>query len=259
MRNLPRLVVSVYGLSVEIPMTQAVVVDEVELDDQPSAFLVRPATTEPSRPAVLWLHWLGHNRSNRGQFLPEAVRLAQHGVVSLLPQGVFPWLERPQGDTADLDAVTSQARRTRAAFDHLHAHPLVDPERIAVVGHDYGAMFALTLRDVPIEAMVVAAPDATWDHWFTTYWLGDIDLDRRYSDQFVVFDPLAGAAVHQDRLLFQWAEKDEYFEPVVRVLYAAAAPRAAVSVHEGYDHQLGDRAAEERFTFLEGALLAQRV
>jgi hypothetical protein len=32
-----------------------------------------------------------------------------------------------------------------------------------------------------------------------------------------------------------------------------------VSVHEGYDHQLGDRAVEERLTFLEGALLAQRV
>jgi pimeloyl-ACP methyl ester carboxylesterase len=127
-----------------------------------------------------------------------------------------------------------------------------------VVGHDYGAMFALTLRDVPVRAMVVAAPDATWDHWFTTYWLGDADLDRHYSDQFVEFDPLAGAAVHQDRLLFQWAEKDEYFEPVVRVLYAAAAPRAAVSVHASYDHQLGDRAVTERFTFLAEALLEER-
>jgi dienelactone hydrolase len=238
-------------------MTQPVLVEEVELADQPPALLVRPASTASSQAAVLWLHWLGHNRNNRTQFLPEAVRLAQQGVVSLLPQGVFPWLERPQGDAADLDAVAAQARRTRAAFDRLHTHPLVDRERVAVVGHDYGAMFALTLRAVPIAAMVVAAPDATWDHWFTTHWLGDADLDRRYSDQFVGFDPLAGAAVHQDRLLFQWAEKDEYFEPVVRVLYAAAAPRAAVSVHQGYDHQLGDRAAEERFTFLEGALLAQ--
>lgn len=237
-------------------MTQPVLVEEVEVADQPPALLVRPASTAAARPAVLWLHWLGHNRNNRTQFLAEAVRLAQLGVVSLLPQGVFPWLEAPRGGESDLDAVTAQARRTRAAFDLLQRHPLVDPDRVAVVGHDYGAMFALTLRDVPVHAMVVAAPDATWDHWFTTYWLDDADLDRHYSDQFVAFDPLAGAAIHQDRLLLQWAEKDEYFEPVVRVLYAAAAPRASVSVHEGYDHQLGDRAVEERFGFLYSALLA---
>jgi dienelactone hydrolase len=79
---------------VETPKTQPVLVEEVELDDQPPAFLVRPADAGSSHPAVLWLHWLGHNRSNRTQFLAEAVRLAQQGVVSLLPQGVFPWLER---------------------------------------------------------------------------------------------------------------------------------------------------------------------
>jgi dienelactone hydrolase len=70
-------------------MTSPVLVEEVELADQPPGFLVRPATAASSHPAVLWLHWLGHNRSDRTQFLPEAVRLAQQGVVSLLPQGVF--------------------------------------------------------------------------------------------------------------------------------------------------------------------------
>ncbi|WP_243060914.1 S9 family peptidase [Nocardioides sp. SR21] len=239
-------------------MTQSVVVEETPLDDQPPALLVRPADGGTG-PAVLWLHWLGHNRNDRTQFLPEAHRLAQQGVVSLLPQGVFPWLEDPAGDETDRDAVARQARRTRAAYDHLVGLPGVDPSRVAVAAHDYGAMFGLTLRDVPIHAMVVAAPDATWDHWFRKYWHGDADLGAAYGEQFEEFDPLAGAALRQDSLLLQWAEKDEYVDPAVPGLYAAAAPRAASTVHERYDHQLGDRVIAERLAFLERALLGGSV
>lgn len=239
-------------------MTQPVVVEEAALDDQPPALLVRPASGGTG-PAVLGLHWLGHHRNDRTQLLPEAVHLAQRGVVSLLPQGVFPWLEDPAGDETDRDAVARQARRTRAAYDHLASLPDVDPARIAVAAHDYGAMFALTLRDVPILAMVVAAPDATWDHWFRTYWHGDADLGAAYAEQFAEFDPLAGAALRQDSLLLQWAEKDEYVDPSVPGLYAAAAPRAASTMHERYDHQLGDRVVAERLAFLERALLGSTV
>ena len=236
-------------------MSLPVVVEEVALDDQPPALLARPAVAVEPGPAVLCLHWLGHNRSDRTQFLPEALRLAQQGAECLLPQGVFPWLEEPRGDSSDVEAVAAQARRTRAAYDHLVSLPGVNPDRVAVAAHDYGAMFGLTLRDVPIRAMVLAAPDATWDRWFRKYWHGDADLGPAYSGQFAAFDPIAGAALRQDRLLLQWAEKDEYVDPAVRDLYAAAAPRATSTVHERYDHQLGDRAIAERLAFLEQALL----
>lgn len=233
----------------------SVVVEEIGLDDQPSALLVRPQGGTPGvQPAVLGLHWLGHHRSDRTQLLPDAVRLASHGVVTLLPQGVFPWLEAPRGDATDVTLVAAQAARTRHALDRLRAHPLVDPERVAVAGHDYGGMFALTLRDVPLRGMVVAAPDATWDHWFHKYWHGETKVRRRYADQFRAWDPLAGAQHHQDHLLLQWSGRDEYVEPIVHDLYACAAPRAAVSVHGAYDHQLGDRAVEERFQYLAGVL-----
>jgi dienelactone hydrolase len=238
-----------------------VVVEEVALDDQPPALLVRPETGRPSGQAgVLALHWLGHHRNDRTQLLPDAVRLAQLGAVTLLPQGVFPWLEPPAGDASDATAVATQARRTRHAFGALVAHPLVDAGRVAVMGHDYGGMFALTLRDVSLRGMVVSAPDATWDHWFHKYWHAESKLRRRYADQFRTWDPLAGARHHQDHLLLQWAEKDEYVEPIVHDLYAAAAPRAAQTVHERYDHQLGDRAVQERFDYLCGVLeLAPRM
>lgn len=236
-------------------MAHPVVVEEIALEDQPGALLVRPERTTPgTHPGLLGLHWLGHHRSDRTQLLPEAVRLAGHGVVSLLPQGVFPWREEPSGDTGDAARVAAQAARTRHALDTLRAHPLVDPDRLAVVGHDYGAMYALTLRDVPLRGMVVVAPDATWDHWFHKYWHGDTKLRRRYADQFRAWDPLAGAGHHQDHLLLQWAGDDEYVEPIVRDLYACAAPRATVSLHPGYDHELGDRAVAERFAHLARVL-----
>ena len=236
-------------------MAHPVVVEEIALEDQPSALLVRPEHgSRRAQPAVLGLHWLGHHRSDRTQLLPDAVRLAGHGVVTLLPQGVFPWLEPPRGDQTDVDLVAAQADRTRLALEGLRRHPLVDPDRVAVAAHDYGGMFALTLRDVALRGLVVAAPDATWDHWFHKYWHGETRLRRRYADQFRAWDPLAGARHHQDHLLLQWAGKDEYVEPIVRDLYACAAPRAAVSLHPAYDHGLGDRAVEERFAFLAGAL-----
>jgi dienelactone hydrolase len=230
-----------------------VVVEEVALEEQPPALLVRPEDGQPTaQPAVLLLHWLGHHRNDRTHLLPEAVRLAQRGAVCLLPQGVFPWLEPPRGDASDGEAVAAQARRTRGAFDALVAHPLVDADRVAVAAHDYGGMFALALRDVDLRGMVVAAPDATWDHWFAKYW--QLDVGPGYAGQFGDWDPLTGAAHHQDHLLLQWAEKDEYVEPEVRELFAAAAPRARSTLHERYDHQLGDRVVEERLAYLGDVL-----
>jgi dienelactone hydrolase len=228
-----------------------VVVEEVALQDQPPALLVRPEDGD-RRPGALLLHWLGHHRNDRTHLLPEAVRLAQVGVVCLLPQGVFPWLESPRGDASDAAAVAAQARRTRHAFDALVAHPLVDTDRVAVAAHDYGGMFALALRDVALRGLVVAAVDATWDHWFLKYW--PVEATPGYAEQFGDWDPLAGAAHHQDHLLLQWAEKDEYVEPEVRDLFAAAAPRARSTLHERYDHQLGDRVVEERLAYLRDVL-----
>lgn len=56
--------------------------------------------------AVLFLHWFDTQApdGNRTQFLDEAVALArEHGVVSILPQGRFPWVEAPTDAVADAD------------------------------------------------------------------------------------------------------------------------------------------------------------
>ena len=56
------------------------------------ATLVTPVA--PGRhPAVLFVHWYGpqHTTSNRTQYVPDALALARHGIVSLLVD--TPWSE----------------------------------------------------------------------------------------------------------------------------------------------------------------------
>ena len=46
------------------------------------AYLVVPKGSGPFA-GILWVHWLGEEKSNRTQFLDEAVELAPKGAVSL--------------------------------------------------------------------------------------------------------------------------------------------------------------------------------
>ena len=94
-------------------------------------------------PAILFLHWFDTQApdGNRTQFVEEAVGLArEHGVVSLLPQGRFPWAGDPTDAVADAARIRAEVARHRAAVDLLASRPDVDATRIGLVGHDFGAM-----------------------------------------------------------------------------------------------------------------------
>lgn len=217
--------------------------------DRP-AYLVRPQDAGAVRAAVLWLHWLGDERSDRSQYLAEAVELAALGCVSLLPDGHFPWHADPVGTSADHDAVGDQLHRVASALRLLTATAGVDADRTAIVSHDYGAMFMLAGKGFGARAVVAVAPDDCWDHWFLRYWsLGE--PDPGYVAGFDDVDPLRGAAACQDRLLLQWAQHDEYVRPEVPADYAAAAPRARAVSYRRRDHRLGGGAAiDDRRRFL---------
>ena len=98
------------------------------------------------RPAILFLHWYGppHPTSNRTQFLPEAVELAAATAsMSLLVD--TPWTRERwfgQRDSAkDYEFTVQMAKDVRRALDVLLAQPGIDRTRVAVVGHDFGAMW----------------------------------------------------------------------------------------------------------------------
>jgi pimeloyl-ACP methyl ester carboxylesterase len=239
--------------------TGSVVVRDITIrvrHQQPlSAYLIRPSgdVKASSEAGVLWLHWLGQIHSDRSEFLPEAVSLAGRGVVSVLPQGEFPWAVAPTGNRTDVAKVDRQVRAFQAALRRLEAVRGVDRSRLAIVGHDYGAMFGALLADrsPEVSTLVLDAPDATWGDWFSTYWLGYTGAQRRhYAELFSRLDPVDHAARLGSHVLLQWAGQDIYVTKQVREAFAARNPKARAIVYADADHQLNDAAAADRDTFL---------
>ena len=86
------------------PVSVQTVVIPVAGQQPVQAYLVQPAgaLASSSQAGILFLHWLGQIHSDRSEFLAEAIELAGHGAVSLLPQA-------PQGLADAIQNITSPA------------------------------------------------------------------------------------------------------------------------------------------------------
>ncbi|MGI9005169.1 MAG: dienelactone hydrolase family protein [Streptosporangiaceae bacterium] len=226
------------------------------------AFLVRPAgrLRQHSQAGILFLHWLGQIHSDRTEFLAEAIGLAERGAVSILPEGTFPWTVSPGGTARDVRRISRQLAAFRACLNKLFHAPSVDKSRVAVVGHDYGAMYGALLAssDHRVRAAVLATPDATWGHWFVKYWLGFKGKKAAaYDALFTRLQPVRHVSRLGRRELFQWAGSDIYVSAAVRREFALAAPHALVKLYQGADHQLTSAAETDRAQFLARQLHLQ--
>ena len=242
---------------------ETVVVEDISIrvpgQDPVQAWFVHPSGKQKkhSAPAVLWLHWLGEINNDRSEYLSEAVGLAGQGVYSVLPQGYFPWVPNPDGTTGDVTLVENQVAAFRAALDRLASERAVDPQRIGLVGHDYGAMYGALLADsdTRISTMVLAAPDALMGNWFAQFWLGIEGAERAaYLALFDDLNPVDHTSRLGDRVLFQWAAEDFFIGQDVRDAYAASSPDADVKLYDRADHQLNDVARGDRLAFLTDQL-----
>ena len=232
------------------------------LPDVP-AYLVLPGRRVPRRsaPAVLFLHWFDPRAVNgdRTEFVAEAVRLAARGAVSLLPQQGFPWTGDPVGDARDVAEIEVELARTARTLDALLDRPEVDGRRVAVVGHDYGAMYGalLAARDRRVSALAALTPDATWEHWFLAYWLGyEGPAAAAYARLFAAVQPVdAVARVAANRpVLLQFADDDGYIDAATRDRFDAAAPAADLRVYPRAGHHLDLAALSDRTAWLNRVL-----
>ncbi|MFE9202318.1 alpha/beta hydrolase family protein [Micromonospora sp. NPDC007230] len=219
---------------------------EIPVPGQPAvrAYLVRPQRSGAGLAGVLNLHWFEPGRVNqdRTEFLAEATALAGRGVVSLLPQLTFPWAGDPVGDARDRAAVTAQLDAVRHAYRRLLAEPGVDRTRTAVVGHDYGAMYAVDLAagEPGLRTAVLLAPDATWANWFDLYWLQLPEGEQTaYRAVFAGLDPVDLVGRLGAGAYLQFAGADRFVGPATRAAFAAAAPQARVSLYPREEHDLG--------------------
>ena len=223
------------------------------------ALLVAPAGGGPY-PAVLFLHWYAPAEGgDREEFVDDAVDLTYAGVVSLLPQQVFPWSLTPAGAEEDRQAVIDQVIDLRAALDVLAALPEVDPQVLAVVGHDFGGMYATVLAGVDdrVDGVVAMAGVPHFADWYLRYWQavppGEQDA---YRATMLEVDPVTFAAEIDVPVLLQFGESDQYVTrdavEAWRVAFAATEPD--VRSYRGGHRLLGDAIRADRRAFLDDVL-----
>jgi dienelactone hydrolase len=132
------------------------------------AYLVVPKGNGPFA-GILWVHWLGEEKSNRSQFLDEAVELAPKGAVSLLVDAMWSapeWFGKRIPDK-DYENSIRQVIELRRAVDLLLSQSNVDKTRIGFVGHDYGAMYGMIMAGVDqrINTFVFIAATQSLNDW----------------------------------------------------------------------------------------------
>jgi dienelactone hydrolase len=238
-------------------------VENITYADGVAAWLVRPndeaTAPDPFAGVVLW-HWFSQEPpGDRNQFLDEARELAGRGVVCLLPQGRFPWFEDPTGADNDVAAIDGEVARFSAGLDLLAARADVDQDRLAVVGHDFGAMLAsiVAAREQRVRAAVLIAPTPRWGDWFLPFW--EIHEERSpYLRALEPLDPQAQMASIAPRpVLLQLADRD-YFVPLMagfELRRASGELHALVVRQYDADHEMASNdARRDRTSFLTEAL-----
>lgn len=219
--------------------------------------LVAPATAVQAAPGIVWVHWLGEpETTNRSEFLADARALAQRGAVSLAIDAMWSrvdWFERggrPADDERDLIAQVVAIRR---AIDVLLATRNVDPQRIALVGHDFGAMYgALAVAvDPRVRWVVLMTPAPTFWEWFL---FGPPPADvAAYVGRMSAYDlPRWLPRARASGWLLQFADRDIYLARTTAATLRAAVPAADRTVQRyDADHALAlPRATDDRRAWL---------
>jgi dienelactone hydrolase len=225
------------------------------------AYLVRPSESpSTASPGLLFAHWYDPHAPNgdRREFLEEAVGWAtERGATAILPQLIFPWRADPDGSSTDLARIHAEVARLRQCLDVLVASPGADPARLAVVGHDFGAMHAVLLgtTDVRPKAYVLMAAVPRWGDWFLPFW--EIAEDRiDYLRALRPVDPIEQVGrLAPATLLLQFADRDFYIAPMAGFEFRrAAGDQAAVKSYQAEHDMASPAALADRTAFLEEAL-----
>lgn len=233
--------------------------------EQPTrAWLVAPRETIEGQtmPGVLFLHWGGRGaQTHRDQFLDEAITVARRGAVALLPDAMWAkreWWPNRQWDT-DLPQGVAQVVALRRAVDVLQAQPGVDPARLALVGHDFGAMFGsvLAAADQRFRTLVLLTPTARLADWYL--YKGSPPDVPAYEAALAPLDPIAALPqLKPATVLLQFAENDPHV-PAERVIamegiLGQGEGRSVRRYTFGHDLHLDSTARAERMAWLEREL-----
>lgn len=226
----------------------------VGVKDPIKAYLVAP-TKPGSHAAILYVHWFGDpETTNRTQFLKEAVALAERGVVSLLVDTMWSnrgWWKNRKPET-DFAGGVRQVIELRRALDLLLAQPGVDPARLAMVAHDFGAMFGAVTgaADRRPKAYVFLAPTPRLSDWYL-YNVKPANPDE-YKQQLAPLDPInAVGQLAPAPVFYQFATKDEHVPaPRPQEFYDATKARKLMGTYAAGHDLLPPEVAADRVAWL---------
>ncbi|MGH9409491.1 MAG: alpha/beta hydrolase family protein [Vicinamibacterales bacterium] len=223
-----------------------------------TATLVLPAAASRGpHPAILYLHWYEPPRptSNRTEFLAEAADLAGSGVVSLLidtPWAADGWFQKRDA-TRDYEFTIDETKEVRRALDVLLAQPDIDRARVAIVGHDFGAMWGAlaTSVDPRVTHLVFMAGSPSFSAWY----LFTPKREGAEKDAFVAtlapFGPAAVMAKVSPRpVLLQFGTKDKFIDNDAAAAMARAVPGPKTVKTYDFEHELTYQARVDRVAWL---------
>jgi len=220
-----------------------------------TAYLVVPSKKKPLA-GLIFGHW---GYGTRTEFLPEAILYAQAGAASLLID--YPWV-RPapwrrnvpnfaQPET-DRDIYIQTVIDLRRGIDLLQTLSSIDSNRIAYIGHSYGAQWGAILSaiDKRLKAVVlIGGVPAQEDIYLTSDDPDFVEFRKsipkeqleKYLEATGVLDAIRYVPFSAPTpLLFQFARYERYFnqESMLRYTQAASEPKTVKWYNTG--HELND-------------------
>lgn len=223
--------------------------------------IVSPKMVTGPRPGILFVHWYGAPapNSNRTQFVPDAVALARTGALSLLidTQWSRPEYFDERERAGDYDRSVWQVKDLRRALDVLVVQPMIDPKRVAYVGHDFGAMYGIlaTASDTRVRAFVFMAGTQSFSDWFL---YGKPKLEgearQRFVDELAPLDPIRYLPKIQMPILLQFADNDIPVPKARAEALATAASKAKDVQFYSAEHELNEQATLDRIAWLKKTL-----
>ncbi len=221
------------------------------------AFVIKPhKPTTDAGGAVLFLHWLGAPPDNdRNEFFEDAVQLADHNVASLL--GEAPWAD-PEWFAnrkldEDLSATTQYVAQLQSYFGYLIAEAKPKADKIALVGHDFGAMFGALLlpREIAIRHAVLMAAVPDFADWFLLERkLSETETEQYRQRMSVVAPSRYLRCARNVDVLFQFAESDRYVSREQASAFIESAPADKTVLWYPGGHELQNASRKDRVEWL---------
>ena len=167
------------------------------------------------------------------------------------------WFASRDGNK-DYDFSVHEAKEVRRALDVLLAQPSIDPRRVAIVGHDFGAMYGAlaAAADRRVTHLVYMAGNGSMGEWFLFQPKREGADREAFLAKLHPLDPeLALGRFSPRPVLLQFGTKDRFVsvENAKAQADAVTGPKT-VKMYEGAEHELTYAASRDRVAWLKEQL-----